>query len=192
VSNSEQFRRRDLPHWDIPGATYFVTSCLAGSIPANGLADVTKLQRELDRKPSPPGMSAKDWKIRCWKQIIARIDQWLDHVPVSRHLADDDLAEVIVSTLRHFAGERYELLAYVVMPSHFHWVIRPLPQWRESRVPSRTPREHIMQSVKGFTARKCNQLRAGKGHFGRKSLTTTGYVTRRSWSELCSMSNRIP
>ena len=28
------FRRRRLPHWDIPDATYFITGCLADSIPA--------------------------------------------------------------------------------------------------------------------------------------------------------------
>jgi hypothetical protein len=28
-----QFRRRRLPHLDVPGATYFVTACLAGSSP---------------------------------------------------------------------------------------------------------------------------------------------------------------
>jgi type I restriction enzyme R subunit len=110
-------------------------------------------------------MSGKDWKTRCWKQVFARIDQWLDHTPASRHLADDELAEVIVSTLRHFADERYELLAYVVMPSHFHWIFRPLPQWSETLDPSRTPREYIMQSVKGYTARRCNQLRGWQGTF---------------------------
>jgi len=30
----EMFRRRHLPHWDYPGATYFITACLDGSIPA--------------------------------------------------------------------------------------------------------------------------------------------------------------
>jgi hypothetical protein len=36
----EKFRRRRLPHWDLSGATYFITACLAGSIPAQGLLDI--------------------------------------------------------------------------------------------------------------------------------------------------------
>lgn len=40
----EKFRRRHLPHWDMPGATYFITSCLDSSIPAEGLLDIVKHQ----------------------------------------------------------------------------------------------------------------------------------------------------
>jgi hypothetical protein len=35
-------RVRHLPHWDVPGATYFVTTCLAGSIPAQGFLDLER------------------------------------------------------------------------------------------------------------------------------------------------------
>ena len=44
-------------------------------------------------------------------------------------LESPDLAQVVVNSLFHFAGERYTLFAFVVMPSHFHWLFQPLPGW---------------------------------------------------------------
>jgi type I restriction enzyme R subunit len=43
----EQFRRRRLPHLDQPGALYFVTTCLEGSIPASGLKDIYDYRKPL-------------------------------------------------------------------------------------------------------------------------------------------------
>jgi hypothetical protein len=36
MHTSEVIRRRRLPHWDVPTAAYFVTTCLEGSIPPKG------------------------------------------------------------------------------------------------------------------------------------------------------------
>ena len=68
----------------------------------------------------------------------------------------------------HFAEERYELLAYVVMPSHFHWVFQPTITWVESLGQSaqkRPPRERVMHDLKSFTARGCNLLLSQEGTF---------------------------
>src|SRR5260370_1396212 len=44
---SEVFRRRNLPHWDVPGAAYFLTTCLHGSIPAEGRLDIQRYLEKL-------------------------------------------------------------------------------------------------------------------------------------------------
>ncbi len=113
-------RTRHLPHWDVPGATYFVTSCLAGSIPARGWLDLADYRRELACRDRPPDLTPDEWQYRRDKLAFARVDQWLDSDPVARHLDDPRLAQAVGDAILHFAGERYELLAYVVMPSHFH------------------------------------------------------------------------
>jgi hypothetical protein len=41
------FRRRRLPHWDVDDGTYFVTACLHGSIPAQGLVELYRYREEL-------------------------------------------------------------------------------------------------------------------------------------------------
>ncbi len=142
------FRRRRLPHWDVADATYFITTCLAGSIPAAGLKALHAYRDELDSRPRPADLSTSDCELRKHKLVFKRLDELLDHEPAVRHLADPQLAQIVHDALWFLAGERYNLLAFVVMPSHLHWVISPTPAYCEavsSSSDSRTPRERIME-----------------------------------------------
>ncbi len=164
---SFRIRRRRLPHIDIDGATYFVTSCLADSIPAQGLLDLDEYERALEAK-RPENVSDHEWRTRCWKLVFARADAWLDNQPAVRYLADQGLAEKVVESMYHFAGIRYDLLAFVVMPSHFHWVFKPIEAWTHqlpAGLDDPTPRQVIMHSLKRFTARQCNELLGRAGTF---------------------------
>jgi putative transposase len=127
------FRRRRLPHYDVAGATYFITACLAGSLPARGLLRGTD-------SGSPLGVA----------------DDWLDTYSPVRWCVDRRIAGIVRDAIEHFEGERYATLAYVVMPSHFHWVFQPFPGWQ---------RAAILKAVKGCTARECNRLLGRIGAF---------------------------
>ena len=162
------FRRRNLPHWDVPGAVYFVTSCLDGSIPAEGLLDLQQYQDQLNQRPTPVGMPRDEWERQIWKLRFARFDGWLDDKPACKHLEDKRLAREVADACYFFAGERYDLLAYCVMPSHIHWVFQPRDEWVKSlpveeRV--RSPRERIMHSLNRHTAKECNRLLGVTGTF---------------------------
>lgn len=164
----ELFRRRRLPHWDLPRATYFVTTCLAGSIPAQGLLDIGCYRAAVEARSKPDNWAEQQWAIHKSKLIFARYDQWLDHRPAARHLSDERLASRVVETIYHFAGVRYDLLGYVVMPSHIHWVFRPRDVWiatLDQTQDRRTPRERIMHSLKLYTARECNRILGSQGAF---------------------------
>jgi type I restriction enzyme R subunit len=72
----------------------------------------------------------------------------------------------VVDAMFHFAGQRYDLFAYVVMPSHLHWLFRPLPRWVDTLADDRpTPRERITYSLNRFTATACNRLLKVTGAF---------------------------
>jgi putative transposase len=164
----EQFRRRRLPHWDVPGATYFITACLSGSLPAQGVLDIRNVERRLQRQQRPPKMSEEEWRSHKWKQVFVRCDEWLDLRPQVSHLRDERLALEVQNSLYFFAAERYDLLAYVIMPSHIHWLFRPLDAWvstlgQTARV--RSPRERIMHSLQSYSGRTCNALMGGSGPF---------------------------
>jgi type I restriction enzyme R subunit len=165
MKEEERFRRRDLPHWDQPGAAYFITCCLEGSIPAQGLLDIARLQSELRRRKPPPGMTQEDWQLRNWKLTFARIDQWLDIAAGTAHLRDTRLAAELMENLLHFAGEHYDLHSFVIMPSHFHWLFRPKEEWVISLTGDQSPRERIMKSVKSYSAKQCNRLLDVTGRF---------------------------
>lgn len=167
--NQPVFRRRHLPHWDVPDGIYFVTSCLAGSIPAQGLLDARKYETELEQRVRPDELTSEEWEVRKSKLVFARYDDLLDSEPAARHLADANLAQIVANALCFFAGVRYDLLAYCVMPSHFHWVFRPRIEWvaqlEKADNDQRTPRERIMHSIKRFTANECNKLLKKRGPF---------------------------
>src|SRR5438094_9874311 len=105
----EVFRRRKLPHWDVEGAIYFITACLEGSIPAQGLLDIDRVRNRLRNRRPPDGLTAEQWKARCWKVTFARADHWLDRCPAVRRLSDPRLAAQVVEAIHHFRAVRYEV-----------------------------------------------------------------------------------
>jgi len=102
----------------MPGAPYFVTTCLEGGNPARGLLELARYRAELLRHPKPENIVQDDWNTLCWKRVFVRLEDWLDGRPAVRVLESPELASVVINSLFHFAGERYTLLAFVVMPSH--------------------------------------------------------------------------
>jgi REP-associated tyrosine transposase len=168
MTNGEVIRRRNLPHWDVSGAAYFLTTCLEGSIPARGLLDLEGYRAELHRRVRPPDTDERQWGDNLRKLTFARMDRWLDREPAVRYLEDPRLAGVVRGALYHFAGQRYDLLGFVVMPSHYHWVFQPLEAWvgqLGSAASERTPRQRIVQSVNSFTALACNRILRVQGTF---------------------------
>src|SRR5262245_17069345 len=63
MPGSQIIRRRNLPHWDVPTAAYFVTTCLEGSIPARGLLDLDAYRTELAKRPRPADQDELEWRL---------------------------------------------------------------------------------------------------------------------------------
>ena len=115
----EVIRRRRLPHWDVPDAPFFLTSCLEGCIPARGLLDIGRYRAELERRPHPPGKTEQEWSVVNWKLNFARIEQWLDEASTVRHLIDPRLAQVVVDAFYYFAGDAMTCLLLWSCPVTF-------------------------------------------------------------------------
>ena len=98
----EQHKR--LPHWQKPGATYFVTWRLHGSLPKEKIA--------------------KTWT-NDEKGYIAHDDLIEASRTGPKWLAEPKIAEAVINVL--LEGEKrnlYELGAWVLMPNHIHILIR--------------------------------------------------------------------
>lgn len=150
----------------MPGAAYFGTTCLVGSIPAQGLLDLEKYNTELNSRTRPVECTESEWSLRKWKLSFARTDHWLDSEPANRALAEPMMARIVTDAFLFFAGTRYDLLAYVVMPSHIHWVFRPLEIWVATlNNSSRSPRESIVHSINRHSALQCNRNQNRSGEF---------------------------
>ncbi len=146
------FRRRTLPHWDAEGASFFVTCCLAGSFPARGL---------VARHQSRPGGSHARG-LETPGSRFAACDRILDFQPAVRWFSDARLAAVVQQSLLFGHGARYDLVAYVVMPSHVHWVFTPLVADDAGKAWTRSA---ILASFKRHTARICNGMLERSGAF---------------------------
>lgn len=117
-------------------------------------------------------MTETEWEHHRSKLLFAFVDQLLDYQSPVRHLADDRQADIVRNAFLHFAGERYRLFAFVVMPSHHHWLFLPKDDWanialQKSTEPKthRTPREIISHSIQSYTATMCNRVRGATGAY---------------------------
>jgi len=120
--------RRHLPHWQLPGATIFLTWRLYGSLPREALERLAEERRNLDQQPPRAAETQHDRAIRHHKQMLALTDSLLarsTHQP--RWLSDERIAHLITEAFYFHADRLYTLHAFVVMPNHVHVLLTPLP-----------------------------------------------------------------
>lgn len=115
----------NLPHWRQDGVTYFVTFRLADSLPKARLNEWLRQRDEwLVAHPKP----WNDATCNAYhRRFTALIEKWLDAGHGSCLLARKTVRDVVSGALRHFDGSRYWLDVWVVMPTHVHVVVTPLP-----------------------------------------------------------------
>lgn len=132
-----------LPHFESAEKIQHVTFHLADSLPK---AAVARLEEELLRLPT----EQQDIERR------KRIEAWRDAGYGACVLRNPVIAEMVQNTFFFFDGERYRLLAWVIMPNHVHVLFQPLPGWTVAK---------IVASWKKFTARKiCDYQKANPGN----------------------------
>ena len=163
--NYKESYRRNLPHIQPPGATFFLTFRLSGSLPQSVIDEWNK-EREclahLERtNPSYHSAVKLDFE-RAW---FAKFESLLDGAtfgPV--WLRDDRVAAIVAESLHYRDAKKYRLDAFSIMPNHVHSVIKPLPL-SSAAAPAYPSLGSIMQSLKGYTAHECNQLLGPEGEF---------------------------
>ncbi|MCL4236360.1 MAG: transposase [Deltaproteobacteria bacterium] len=133
------YSRGYLPHRDHPGLVQAITYRLADSLPTELLS---RFESELRLVP-PRERDAEPRR---------RLDSWLDQGHGSCALRDPRAAKCIVENWRRFTPDRYDLIAWVVMPNHVHGLIRIL---------AGTSLGKIVQSWKSYTGRRIRELLSG-------------------------------
>jgi len=122
------YYERNMPHYQPDGAAIFVTWCLHGT---HGHTRKTSGHSDAGR-------------------AFAEMDRVMDKAASGpKWLQNSEVAGCVEEAL-HFGEHHlhlYKLLAYVVMPNHVHVVLVP-----KSSLPQ------ITKSLKGFTARKANEI----------------------------------
>jgi putative transposase len=129
------FYRRRLPHLHRDDQPIFLTWRLYGSLPPNRYF------------PAAGVTSGK---------AFAALDRLLDEARTGPlYLRRPTIADMVVEVIHHNANvlERYALHAFVVMPNHIHMLVSP-----------NIPLPQLTKTLKGFTAKRANQMLARTGN----------------------------
>ena len=163
------FYRRNLPHIQPPGATFFVTFHLAGSLPRTVLQQWKAEKCQLDGVENITFEQKQ--KHREWKQQwFQKFEKTLDNAQSGPlWLKDERIAKEVAESLHYRDGKVYCLDAYCIMANHVHVVFTPLAIQPAGETQTNSLRYNtlasIMQSLKGYTAWKANRLLGRSGAF---------------------------
>ena len=127
---------RNLPHWSLAGATYFVTFRLADALPA-------EVRTRLEEMRQLNDADAFNW-----------IERYLDAGSGDCTLSLNAHAMIVATALRHFDNKRYALGAYVVMPNHVHALVQPFESFTLTS---------LVHSWKSYTAHKLQRHAGSRG-----------------------------
>ncbi|EMI46808.1 transposase [Rhodopirellula sp. SWK7] len=169
----EQLHRRSLPHWFKPGAAYFVTYRLSGTLPVSVVEELKATKdRLLKARWRRPFL---EHRRHAHKVLFSQYDKYLDQASAIEWLRDPAVASMIRQNLFHHDGEKYHLHAYCIMPNHVHVVLAPSPKFIEDSTRSSyavgeafdkgSPLSRIMHSLKSYTANEANKLLERSGRF---------------------------
>lgn len=129
------YSRGYLPHLDHPGLIQFITFRLADALPAEVIARL--------RLCAPDGAHYAE---AVQEHLNAGHGECLLRLPAH--------ARIVQDALLHFDGQRYRLLAWVLMPNHVHVLVETQPAHSMSA---------IVHSWKSFTAKAINQALERQG-----------------------------
>jgi len=126
------------------------------------------VNREMEKAKASAEKIA-ELKLNQNKRLFAKLDAILDRAESGpRWLGETKVAALVEDALLRRYAELYRLWAYVVMVNHLHLLLRPksVPVSQQSSSSSFVPLSTITKSIKGYTARKANQILQREGeHF---------------------------
>jgi len=141
-----------LPHWHQFEKIQFVTFHLADSIPQTQLSKLKiKIKQWQERHPKP---WKKDEEEEYYSIFGKKIDEYLDAGYGNCYLKIPEVRTIVKEALFYFHGQRYQLLAFVIMSNHVHVLLVPFEEYLLG---------DILHSWKSFTAHKINRILGKNG-----------------------------
>jgi putative transposase len=156
--------RRNLPHYQLPGSTLFITFRLDCSLPQTVIETLMQekartevvLNHIVDDKECAERIYAEE------RRLFGKWDEALNKASSGPlWLKDSRVSELMVESLKHRDGKEYDLDAYCIMANHVHVVFTPLQ--KEDGTYYALPK--IMHSLKRCVGREGNKLLGREGPF---------------------------
>ena len=171
MNNKTIFYRRNLPHIQPKGGTFFVTCRLAGTIPEHVLkALLAKREKQINNIVQE--LSDEEYeneKYKAEKRFFVGFDQWLDKCKTGpTWLKSQKIARTVAEKIHDLDGKKYRLIAYSIMSNHVHLLI-DLASFdggiEHSGKTKEYPLADALRLLKGPTSRNCNVLLNRTGQF---------------------------
>lgn len=173
--------RNNLPHFQQPGQSYFVSCCLKSAVPPKTLASYrTKLETlkneiafltQQNATKDIINLLKSDYQLYRRRYIKAFDD--LLHLQTEHiiNLYDESNRKIMFDAFLFWEGNKIENVAFCIMPNHFHWVFHTK---KVDKNGNPVYLQDILHSVKGATARKINRLAKRSGRlWQQESFDTT-------------------
>jgi REP element-mobilizing transposase RayT len=149
-----------LPHCDLPGLVQFVTFRLWDSMPASRKGEWEHLLAVSTRSDAPRSGTQGNVTQVGARSIASReqrikLEEYLDRGLGECFLREPRVAALVEKVIRFHHGQRFELLAWVVMPNHVHVLVQV----------GQTPLTRIVQNWKSIAAVEANKLLGRTGRF---------------------------
>lgn len=159
MKSQDIYYRHHLPHIHPEGYPIFITFNLIESVPKEVFRKL-KEQRDNELKVLE--------KESVERKYFSKYDEWLDACQ-SGHtwLEKENIASIVMKKIHSFEYEKYELLAYCIMPNHVHLLVKlitkqPIDHQGATANYSLTD---TIRLIKGSTARECNLILKRTGSF---------------------------
>ncbi len=175
------FYRRNLPHLQPQGGTFFITFRLSGSIPISVIKHLQEEHREIMKaieaeRREKDGVRYLDLPVEMQEirksiyhnqkleeewQYFERYDDFLEKNLNEPHwLKQPDIAQLVAGSLHHWADRYYQLWAFCIMSNHVHLLLTQMEDtpilWK------------ILQSAKKFSGIQANRILGRSGPFWEK------------------------
>ena len=149
VSPIKDWHRRfhSVPHRENK-ALQSITFRLYDSLPKEVIEEI---KLKLDIKKDDPACNSMQYQ-----RLRQKIAEYEDAGYGQCFLQDKRIAAIMQDTLKHFDGERYQLLCWCIMPNHVHVLIEVNEGWSLSR---------IMHGWRSYTANEANRILGRTGKF---------------------------
>jgi REP element-mobilizing transposase RayT len=122
--NTKIYYRRNLPHYQSIGYTFFITFRLHNSLPIHVIeklkdeykANIKTISAYKSKKEKQNKYSEGKW------DYFEKFDSYLDKYSNNNWLNDERLAKLVYDSILYRDNKEYELISFTIMPNHVHVV----------------------------------------------------------------------
>lgn len=162
-----EYYKRKLPHWQIPGAEYFVTFRLAGSLPIHVVKNLQLLRRKHQESITEKPENIKGFQKKFESKLFKKYEDLLDNCSSGpRWLEKPKIAEILKESIHYRDGHKYDLYAYCIMSNHVHMVFRHIENHQtKNSFQILSPITRILKNLKSYSALQANRALKREGAF---------------------------